>query len=394
MCSEQPARECRDFLILLISAFFIYTYNNIFMVVTPVLLVRMGGTDMIVGLQSTLFLAAAVILRFFFGPLADVRGRRFVMLLGSASFLLASVMLCYAGTVWQVVLLRLLQAVGLASYFPAASATAATCGGRGQKGQYIGILRMVASLSLMVGPVGALYIIQNYRYPLFFQGTAWLALLGMLPIFFISLKKAGPPQEASPRGMNLRQRLNLWIFLKKCPLIISNTFAAALIYGILISFAVLFLKDETKISNPGYFFTLFSLGGILGNLGFGWLSDRWGRLPINSWSFLLLGGGIILFSIIPQVPLCFYPAGLFSGAGYFGSIAVLMAWMTEKAELNERTTALSLQQNALDMGIAAGSGMFGMLLAAVGNAAWLYGTLGMVWVGYAFIVSRYSGFRG
>ncbi|SHN60444.1 MFS transporter [Desulfitobacterium chlororespirans] len=390
MCSEQPARECRDFIILLISAFFIYTYNNIFMVVTPVLLARMGGSDMIMGLQSTLFLAAAVILRFFFGPLADVRGRRFVMLLGSASFLLASVMLCYAGEVWQVVLLRLLQAVGLASYFPAASATAATCGGRDKKGQYIGILRMVASLSLMVGPVFALYIIQNYRYPLFFQGTAWLALLGMLPIFLISLKKVGPPQEAIQREMNLRQRLKLRMLLKKCPLIISNTFAAALIYGILISFAVLFLKDETKISNPGYFFTLFSLGGILGNLGFGWLSDRWGRLPINSWSFLLLGSGIVLFSIIPQVPLCFYPAGLFSGAGYFGSIAVLMAWMTEKAELNERTTALSLQQNALDMGIAAGSGMFGILLAAVGNAAWLYGTLGMVWVGYAFIVSRYK----
>lgn len=390
MSSEEPARECRDFLILLVSAFLIYTYNNIFMVVTPVLLARMGGTDMIVGLQSTLFLAAAVILRFFFGPLADVRGRRFVMLLGSASFLLASVMLCYVGEVWQVVLLRLLQAVGLAAYFPAASATAATCGGRGQKGQYIGILRMVASLSLMVGPVFALYIIQNYRYPLFFQGTAWLALLGMLPIFFISLKKVGPPQEASQRGMNLRQRFDLRIFLKKCPLIISNTFAAALIYGILISFAVLFLKDETKVSNPGCFFTLFSLGGILGNLGFGWLSDRWGRLPINSWSFLLLGSGIILFAIIPQVPLCFYPAGLFSGAGYFGSIAVLMAWMTEKAELNERTTALSLQQNALDMGIAVGSGIFGMLLAAVGNAVWLYGTLGMVCVGYAFIVSRLS----
>lgn len=380
----------KDFIILLISAFFIYTYNNIFMVATPVLLARMGGTDMIVGLQSTLFLAAAVILRFFFGPLADVRGRRFVMLLGSASFLLASVMLCYAGAVWQVVLLRLLQAVGLASYFPAASATAATCGGRGRKGQYISILRMVASLSLMVGPVGALYIIQNYRESWFFLGTAWLALLGMLPIFFISLKKVGPPQEAIPKGMNLQQRLNLRSFLKKCPLIISNTFAAALLYGILISFAVLFLKDETKISNPGYFFTLFSLGGILGNLGFGWLSDRYGRLLINSWSFLLLGSGIILFSIIPQVPLCFYPAGLFTGAGYFGSIAVLMAWMTEKAELNDRTTALSLQQNALDMGIAAGSGMFGMLLAAVGSAVWLYGILGMACVGYAFIVSRYK----
>ncbi|WP_434511403.1 MFS transporter [Desulfitobacterium sp. AusDCA] len=386
MCSEQSEGKYQGFFALLISAFFIYTYNNIFMVVTPVLLVRMGGTDMIVGLQSTLFLVTAVILRFFFGPLADMYGRRFVMILGSVSFLLAAVMLFYAAEIWQIIVLRLVQAIGLASYFPAASATAATFAGNGQKGTYIGALRVVASLSLMFGPAFAFNFIQNRSLPLFFRCMVLLVLLGMVPIFFISLREDKMPQEKVRNGINLSQRLNLKLFFQKCPLIIGNTFVAALSYGIYMSFATLFINCNSNILNPGYFFTLFSIGGIIGNIGFGWLSDHFGRLRITFCTFLSLGSGIILFSILPQASVFFYPAGLFSGAGYFGSIAVLMAWMTEKAESSNRTTALSLQQNALDFGIAIGSGVFGILLVAVNNTALVYGALGVLYLCYAFFM--------
>lgn len=68
MGSEQQGGMRKDFLILLVSVFFIYTYNNVFMMATPLLLTTMGGTELIAGVQGTLFLVAAILLRFFSGP--------------------------------------------------------------------------------------------------------------------------------------------------------------------------------------------------------------------------------------------------------------------------------------------------------------------------------------
>lgn len=311
------------------------------------------------------------------------------MLLGSGSFFLAAVLLFYAVEVWQVVALRLVQAVGLASYYPAASATAAACAGHSQRGTYIGILRMVASLSLMAGPVFAFSLIQNYSYSLFLQSMAVLAFLGMSALLFISGKVIGPQKQVlEEKGLGLRQKLNFLPLLQKCPLIVGTTFAASLSYGILMSFAALFIEGYTDVVNAGFFFTLFSLGGIFANGAFGWLSDRFGRLRLTVCAFFFLGSGLILFALTPQVAFFFYPAGLLAGAGYYGSIAVLMAWMTEKAEPGERTAALSLQQNALDFGIAAGSGIFGILLVVVSNAGLLYGVLGVLYLCYALFCAK------
>lgn len=383
---EQQGGRVKDFLILLVSVFFIYTYNTIFMMATPLLLISMGSTEIIAGLQGALFLVAAVLLRFFFGPFADAYGRRLVMLLGSSSFFFAAVLFFYAVEVWQVVALRLVQAVGLASYFPAALATAAACAGSGQRGTYIGVLRMVSSLSLMVGPVFALMYIQNYSYSLFFKSMAALAFLGMVALFFISARLIGPQKQVlKEKDLSLRQRINFLPLLKKCPLLVCTTFITALSYGIYISFAISFVVDYTKVDNAGFFFTLFSLGGIIANFAFGWLSDRFGRLRLTVCAFLSLGSGMILFALLPQMISFFYPAGLLAGAGYYGSTAVLMAWMTERVEAHEHTTALSLQQNALDFGIAAGSGGFGILLVAVGNAGLLYGVLGALYLCYGML---------
>lgn len=54
-----------DYLSLLVSAFFIYMYNNVFMVVIPLLLTAMGGTGTLAGVQAMLFLVTAILLRFF-----------------------------------------------------------------------------------------------------------------------------------------------------------------------------------------------------------------------------------------------------------------------------------------------------------------------------------------
>jgi MFS family permease len=378
----------REYFALLSSAFFIYSCNTVFMVAIPLLVIRLGGTEMMAGTQATLFLSVAVLLRFFFGPLADAYGRRVPLLLGSAVYLLTALGFFCVTEIWQVFALRLVQAIGLAAFFPAAIATAAAYGGTGRKGTFIGLLRLAASMSLMAGPVGALYLIDHHGYGPFFGSTAVAASIGMLAILCVSPREIGgatdrPPNDA---GADFQRRLNFLPLLAKYPLILAITFAAAAGFGCFMSFAALFVKASGSVLNAGLFFTLFSVGGILANGTVGWLSDHAGRWRSTLCTVLCLGAGTILFALFPYQPTCFYPAGLLAGAGYYGSIVVLMAWTTDRVDPAQRTAALSLQQNALDAGIAVGSMVFGALQAYANDYALLFGGLGLLYLIVAILI--------
>lgn len=383
MMSTHPVcqrKTTKSFLALIVSAFFIYGYNNAFMVATPLLLADMGGTATAAGLQATLFIIAAIVLRFFFGPFADKHGRKLTMYIGAGAFLLAAILLLAANAVWQVFLLRIVQAVGLAAYFPSASATAAACADHSKRGTYIGILRMVASLSLMILPALSFFLIKNYDFPVFLRTMAFAAALGIAAVSLIS---PNTDQSRTPAtGQHEPATLSL---LKKSRFLIGITFASALSYGILMSFASSYIGKANGNLQPGLYFTLFSLGGIAANGTFGWLSDRFGPLKLTVSGLFILGSGFILFSFLLQNSYVFYPAALLGGIGYYGSIAVLMAWLAEQSGSQERTTALALQQNGLDLGIAAGSGAFGILLTWGWNDAVLYKILGGFYVCYALI---------
>lgn len=389
MSGEKEGSIKRDFLILIVSAFFIYTYYNVFMMTTPLIISKMNGSNLIVGLQATIFLLTAIVLRLYFGPLADVRGRRITMLIGSISFLVASVLFLFAEEVWQVIMIRLLQAVGLASYFPSVTATAAAFGGCSLKGTYIGLLRIIMSISLMIGSIVSFNLIHNYGYDLLMLCMTLVAFLGVLFVLFLSEDLLKPEQTSSSK-LFVWQRLNFWPLLTKCRFIVGSTFAAAIGYGILISFAALFIKDNTSIKNAGFFFALFSIGGIFANVTFGWISDHLGRMRLTVSAFVILGCGIVLFAFLPQISLFFYPAGLLAGVGYYGSIVVLMAWITDKAPLAERTAALSLQQNSIDFGIAIGSGLFGILVVCTKSDMILYGLLGLFYIFFAIFHMLYG----
>lgn len=98
---------------LFFAVFLAYGYNNIFMTLTPSFVVAAGGTLAEAGLQNSVYLAAAVLLRFAFGPAADRWGTKPVMLVGLASFVLGGILFPLCAEFWQMLLVRCVQASAL-----------------------------------------------------------------------------------------------------------------------------------------------------------------------------------------------------------------------------------------------------------------------------------------
>ena len=107
--------------LLMGTTFAFYAFNNVETSAVPSYVMELGGSALIASAQTSLFIVAAVILRFAFGPMSDRRGPRFMMIVGALGFTLPCVLLPFCAELWQVLSLRAVQAVGLAAFHPCVS---------------------------------------------------------------------------------------------------------------------------------------------------------------------------------------------------------------------------------------------------------------------------------
>lgn len=355
-----------NLIILLISVFFIFSYNNILMTITPIFIMDLGGDTFLAGLQSTLFLIVAVGLRLIFGPIADTKGNKTTLLIGAGAFLLSSIFFIFCEEIWQVLILRLIQAIGLAAYFPSASATVISYAPKGKTGKYIGMYRLITTSTLLLGPLISLNLILKkgyYTYNIVMAVIACIGLFALLPL-----------QIPSKNTLVKEQKCKFFTIttIKSTMPIYMSTFIIAVCYGLLFNFTIIFVNSYSIIENPGHFFTLFGFGGLISSIVLGILSDKFGRLHSLITTFIILGIAIVCFRFIPAIPLLFYLAGLLAGIGYSGGVVILMAWTSEVVQEKNRTSALSMQQNWLDIGIAFGASFFGIIFRKISYAPTIY----------------------
>lgn len=368
-------------LLLFVSAFLIFSYNNIFMTITPLYLKEIGGSQFDIGLQSTIFLISAVLLRFIFGPLADMKGNKFIMLIGAGAFLLASPLFIFADQAGHIMLLRIIQSIGLAAFFPCASAAVVSYAPKGKAGKYLGTYRLVTTSTLLFGPMAALSLITEKGYILLYLIMAMAALVGF--IFILQINNQQVLMEDDCESESFLSTLQK---LKSATPIFITTFVFAISYGLLFNFTIIFVNEYTNIANPAQFYTLFGIGGLIASIFLGTISDKHGRIATIVFSFIVLGTAISCFKFIPSMPSLFFVLGFFSGLGYSGGIVITMAWISDTVKSSIRTSALAMQQNCIDLGIAFGSLVFGLIFNHLKNDPTIFAYTGILFILYSLIL--------
>lgn len=394
----QPGASQAGRLIALAGAgFFMYMGNNVLMTLLPTYMVGLGCTLAEAGLQMTVFLVVAIVLRFYLGPLADAKGNRLVMLVSAASFVVSCALLPFARSFGAILALRCIQAVGLAGFWPCASGAVARIAPEGRTGLYVGIYRFATAASLLVGPVLALAVSQEGGYDLCFWALALCAAAAfVLVALFVPTGGCRIEQMSQVRPPDVRTVLGtFWRLLSEDRVVralVVATLAVALGYGLAMNFVVSYVAMVEADVNPGLFFTLFSAGGLLANPLLGAVADRvsWGRLV--AFALGLMGAGVALICAIQVLPWVLLVAGFVAGFGSSGSSVVVIAAIARHASDDNRSSALALQQNALDLGIAVSALLFGWILTvsvlAASAAFVIQGALMLVVAIAVFFVAR------
>lgn len=349
---------------LFFAAFLAYGYNNIFMTLTPSFVVAAGGTLAEAGLQNSVYLAAAVLLRFAFGPAADRWGTKPVMLVGLASFVVGGALFPLCIEFWQILLVRGVQAIGLASFWSSATATVSEAAPPEARGRWLGWYRLATSASLLLGPLVAFGLVEAVGFAACFWALSGCSVVALVCVGIMRpvRRRCEQPQARQPRA---RGSFSLVGAVGRAA---AGTFVAAIGYGLLFSFGGTFASAAEVVGNGGWYFTLIGLGGLAANPVAGVLCDRRDTRRLFGAHMLLMGVGVGLFAAASSLP-ALIASGLCVGYGYAGAMVCAQALIAHEVPEEHQATALALQQNAIDIGIASASALYGAVFSAFGAAA-------------------------
>ena len=435
MCMGHRGKHMRGFLALMSTTFIFYAFNNAVTSAMPTYVMDLGGSALLASAQTSLFVLTAILLRLVFGPMSDRRGPRFVMIVGALGLTVPCAFLPLCDGLWQVVALRVCQAVGLAAFHPCVPFVVSLLSAPEKVGRHLGAMRFVSTLSLMVGPVALFPLINEAGYEVFFWALCAMGFMGLVLLVSMNdgMRTAGSGKvgaggrcglvgssegrqivdntdaaeiaiptismgmlnvlaetrtpdtnsvASSHQGL-LRQRVALLAFPLAC----------ALGYGVALNFGKTLMAEVLPDLNDGLLFTFVSVGGLVGSLACGQLADRVGtRTTVAGSLGLMSAGAFVLAFARVLVPITV--GSILFGAGYFGSITALTAALARSVGESGKGRALALQQSCLDLGLATGSLLAGVAVQMSGSvfyaflmAAVLIGLCVPAWLAVGRVVS-------
>jgi MFS transporter, DHA1 family, multidrug resistance protein len=256
-------------------------------------------------LTLILFFVVYAVSMLVWGPLSDRYGRKPVLLVGLTCYMVAGVLCAVAGNVYQLMIFRVLQALGTG----AASATATAIvkdvyHGRRREG-ILAVIQSMTILSPAVAPViGALILrFTSWRGAFVAQAILGLLVLAGSAVYTdtVGEKLVGNPLSSLRRlGVVAKNRAFMFLILNFALLGMATM---AFISGSSYIYQVTFGVSSQVYS---LFFAIFAVAAAAGAQVYVWLSRRWHRTKIITGCFAASAiSGLLVLLIGTRGPWAF-----------------------------------------------------------------------------------------
>jgi len=245
-----------------------------------------------------------------FGKLADLAGRKLVMLVGIAAFLVGSILCGFAWSMPSLIVFRLVQGIGAGAVQPTAMTIVGDLYSAHERGKIQGWLASVWAVSAILGPLAGGLIIQYFSW-------AWIFWMN-LPIG--ALAAAGFwafLHEKTARGRGRIDHLSAGIFTVAIAAIMADLTALStsgrleigLTTLVAVVAVVLFVLQERRSPEP-----MISL-------------ELWGRRPIAAANGASLLVGMVMIGLTTFLPM--FVQGVMQKSpliGGFALSAMVLGW--------------------------------------------------------------------
>ncbi|MGK5510958.1 MFS transporter [Brevibacillus formosus] len=314
------------------------------------------ANDFVVSLVISLFSLAAVIARVFTGEALKTKSSKILAIVALGLVAIFSAGYYWAGSIIFFLLLRILVGIGFgmgSTTFPTIVSNVIPAKRIGEGMGYFGLS---TSLAMALGPLIGLGVLNGFGF-----GSMLMVLVLLVAIIFPLMHFIRAYNQLPVSSSEKAQTVTgiRRFYDKKLLLPAGLNFCLSITYGGILSFLALYGK-EAHIENVGWFFLTNALAMVLIRPFSGKLYDRKGHVAVLPPGAIFVGISLLLLSLTTTESLLLVSAA-FYGLGYGMIQPSIQAWMMKVVTPEQRGMANGLFFNSIDLGIAVGSMLLGVI---------------------------------
>ena len=332
----------------------------------PLYVQSVGGTKQQIGFVMGAFAIGLLLSRAQLGKLADSRGRKIVLLVGTSVAAIAPVGYLLAQSIPLLLLIRPFHGISIAAFTTAYSALVTDLSPPGKRGELIGYMSLVSPIGLAFGPAIGGFVQAWVGYTPLFAMSATFAATAV----FFTCKIAEPNFADLTKSDSLSEDKNsqkywqmLWNPRVRVPALVL--LVVGLVFGTLSTFMPLFIQETKANLNPGLFYSTAAIASFGMRVVTGRASDKYGR-------GLFISGGLICY-VLSMLLLylannsgAFFISALFEGGAGGTVMPMMVTLMSDRCEPHERGRLFSLCIGGFDLGLAMAGPTLGFVAEQVG----------------------------
>ena len=237
------------------------------------------------------------------GWLSDRLSQRKAIALGLGGVGLSALAISFAPSYYAM--LAILVAMGILAgfYHPSAVSALTNYFEERRRGRVIALHMLGGSLGFSIGPFLGAIIASNLSWHFAYMFLSLPALVAV-PLVVAGLKLPPPierPTDAASSQVAGQKPISVWSVFRFAAGIITLSVAMQLITGPVMSFIPLFLVDVHHLSAAAgsTWLAVIRMGGLVGSLFGGWLTDKWGRRRAIFLALIIFGPVIFLLAKLP-----------------------------------------------------------------------------------------------
>lgn len=356
----------RDLTILFLSGLFFWCGITTLLGTVPLYIESVGATRQQIGLVMGAFSLGLLPSRLWFGPIADSRSRKLVLILGSIVAATAPLGYLFADSVPLLIAVRAFHGISIAGFTIGYSALVADMSPEGSRGELIGYMSLVNPIGTALGPALGSFIQEWGGYVPLFVTSAGLGAFALVGVFLIH----EPDRSLAPHkgGTTEADRpQNFWQILSSRAVLVPTAVmsVAGLIFGTIVSFLPLYLREAEIGLSAGWFFSVVAIASLTVRLITGRASDKYGRgvfITIGLVCYCLCVALLWQANSTSVILL----AALFEGSAGGIIIPITITLITDRCSPKERGKFFSICIGGFDVGLALAGPVFGLVAEEMG----------------------------
>ncbi|MHB7941936.1 MFS transporter [Staphylococcus capitis] len=339
------------------------------------------ASDSLAGLVVGLFIVGSLIGRFITGKYVNSFGPKKILIFGLICLIITQLLYFIPGSVWFLMIVRLLNGIATAIATTATGTIAAYVTPPTRKSEGISLFSLSLVLGTAIGPFFGMLLMNSFSIQVLFMICVILGVLSGLLSLFI---KIDFKTVASKNDTSNRKAFSLGNFIAKeaipvaiVMMLIGVTYAAILTY--LQAFAV----ERNLVTAASYFFIFYAVASLVTRPIAGRLMDDKNENVVvyPAFIFLIISFAMLMFSFDGWVLLI---AGIALGIGYGNLSSSMQAIAIKVSPSTKYGLATSTYFIGLDIGIGFGPSFLGLFTHMI-TYSQLYGIMAILGIITLFI---------